>query len=190
MLAILEDAIRAYLGPVPRSQEEAALWIADSRSRWVFSFPVVCETLGLEPSAVRTAVRRMHDRYAMAPPLRLDRSRPNSRRHAGLGIAIPPAGSQEGLGRTGRTSFWRGCWLLGCEVVGPEAARSCQQPTNAQPTTFRSLRRGQRLGAGRGLAAAAPPLGLGVGRGTGRLGGLQRFGNRCDARHDVHPPVR
>jgi len=94
MLAILEDAIRAYLGPVPRSQEEAALWIADSRSRWVFSFPVVCETLGLEPSAVRSAVRRMHGRYAMAPPLRLDRSRPNSRRHAGLGIAIPPVRSQ------------------------------------------------------------------------------------------------
>jgi len=47
MLAILEDAIRAYLGEVPRCREEAALWIADSRSRWVFSFPVVCETLGL-----------------------------------------------------------------------------------------------------------------------------------------------
>ena len=49
MQAILEDAIRAYLGPTPHSHAEAAFWIADSRGRWVFSFPVVCETLGLEP---------------------------------------------------------------------------------------------------------------------------------------------
>jgi hypothetical protein len=89
MLAVLEDAIRAYLGPVPRSKEEAALWIADSRSRWVFSFPVVCETLGLEPGAVRSAVRRMEGRCAVAPSLGIGRSRPNSRRQAGLGIAIP-----------------------------------------------------------------------------------------------------
>jgi hypothetical protein len=89
MLAILEDAIRAYLGEVPRSREEAALWIADSRSQWVFSFPVVCETLGLEPNAVRNAVRRMHGRYPVARPVSIGRSRPNSRRQAGLGIAVP-----------------------------------------------------------------------------------------------------
>src|SRR5262245_25327722 len=60
MLAVLDDAIRAYLGPVQQSREEAELWMTDGRSRWVFSFPVVCETLGLEPAAVRQAVRRMH----------------------------------------------------------------------------------------------------------------------------------
>ena len=87
MLAVLEDAIRAYLGPVPRCRAEADLWIADSRSRWVFSFPVVCETLGLEPSAVRRALRRMDGGCAVAPPIGIGRSRPNGRRQAGRGIA-------------------------------------------------------------------------------------------------------
>jgi hypothetical protein len=79
MLAILEDALRAYMGPVPSSQEEAAAWISDTRDRGVFSFAVVCETLGLEASAVRAALRRM----PLGPP----RSRPNARRQAGLRIA-------------------------------------------------------------------------------------------------------
>lgn len=56
MLAILEDAIRVYLGPVPQRQKEAAQWIADARAHWVFSFSVVCETLGLDPGAMRAAV--------------------------------------------------------------------------------------------------------------------------------------
>lgn len=85
MLALLEDAIRAYLGPVDRNHEEAALWIANSRRGWVFAFPVVCETLGLEPSAVRVALRRLHARSARA--LVASRSRPNARRHAGLRAA-------------------------------------------------------------------------------------------------------
>jgi hypothetical protein len=71
MLAMLEDAIRAYLGPAGPSREEAALWITDPRHRWVFSFAVVCEVLGLEPSAVRMAVRRMHGHCAERPPIGL-----------------------------------------------------------------------------------------------------------------------
>jgi hypothetical protein len=86
MLALLEDAIRAYLGPVPQSHEEAALWMSDPRRHWVFSFSVVCESLGLEPSAVRAAVRRMADERAVVRPSLLVRSRPNSRRQAGLQI--------------------------------------------------------------------------------------------------------
>jgi hypothetical protein len=87
MLAILEDAIRAYLGPLTGSQREASFWIADGRQRWVFSFPVVCETLGLEPDAVRGALRRMHARSATAlqPPRLVGRSRPNVRRRDGCG---------------------------------------------------------------------------------------------------------
>jgi len=85
MLALLEDAIRAYLGPVDRNREEAALWMADSRRRWVFAFPVVCETLGLEPSAVRAAVRRLHARSPRV--LAASRSRPNARRNAGVRMA-------------------------------------------------------------------------------------------------------
>ena len=86
MLALLEDAIRAYLGPVPQSHEEAALWMSDPRRHWVFSFSVVCESLRLEPSAVRLAVRRMADHRAVVRPSSLVRSRPNSRRRAGLQI--------------------------------------------------------------------------------------------------------
>jgi len=85
MLALLEDAIRAYLGPVDRNHEEAALWIANSRRGWVFAFPVVCETLGLEPSAVRVALRRLHAHSPRA--LAATRSRPNARRQAGLRMA-------------------------------------------------------------------------------------------------------
>ena len=97
MLAILGDAIRAYLGPATSGQKEASFWIADSRQRWVFSFPVVCETLGLEPDAVRRALRRMHARSAMAaPPALPGRSRPNARRRAGMGLEprvnVEPAG--------------------------------------------------------------------------------------------------
>jgi hypothetical protein len=92
MLAILDDAIRAYLGPVGPSREEAALWMADGRSNWVFSFPVVCETLGLEPAAVRQAVRRMKIRPAAVSKFGSMRSRPNARRYAGLRMGTPRSG--------------------------------------------------------------------------------------------------
>ena len=84
MLAILEDAIRSYHGPIQREREEAALWMADRRNHWVFSFPAVCETLGLEPTAVRKAMSRIRTRSAAAPGIA--RSRPNSRRQAGLRV--------------------------------------------------------------------------------------------------------
>ena len=85
MLAILEDAIRAYMGPLDRHHHEAVLWIIDARDPWVFSFRTVCETLGLEPSAVRAALRRIHARSTGGSPI--GRSRPNARQHAGLRIA-------------------------------------------------------------------------------------------------------
>jgi len=87
MLAILEDGMRAYLGPIGRSHDEAAAWITDPRSHWLFSFPVVCETLGLEPAAVRAAVCGLRGRLPLMRPPSAERSRPNSRRQAGLRIA-------------------------------------------------------------------------------------------------------
>src|SRR5262245_845907 len=59
MLAVLDDALRAYLGTEQRCREEAEIWIADRRGRGVFSFNTVCETLGLEPAAVRRALYRL-----------------------------------------------------------------------------------------------------------------------------------
>jgi len=79
MLAILEDGIRSYFSPVARIRDEAELWVASRRYRSPFSFSVVCETLGLEPEAVASALGRMRaDGVSGERPMR--RSRPNVRR--------------------------------------------------------------------------------------------------------------
>jgi len=79
MLAILEDGIRSYLSPVTRIRGEAEYWVSSSRQRSPFSFTVVCETLGLEPDAVRAALRRLREKN-VSPRRALGRSRPNVRR--------------------------------------------------------------------------------------------------------------
>jgi len=75
MLAVLEDAIRTFLNR--QDGGEAELWIFGRQRRSVFSFVVVCETLGLEPNAVRTALRRLGAEACDTHALR--RSRPNVR---------------------------------------------------------------------------------------------------------------
>ena len=79
MLAVLEDGIRSYLSPVARIRSEAEYWINTTRTRSPFSFPVVCETLGLEADAVRRALVRMRERN-ITPRRAISRSRPNVRR--------------------------------------------------------------------------------------------------------------
>ena len=79
MLAILEDGIRSFLSPVGRIRSEAEYWIKSGRQRSPFSFTVVCETLGLEPDAVRTALERLRARN-VSPRRAIARSRPNVRR--------------------------------------------------------------------------------------------------------------
>jgi hypothetical protein len=79
MLAILEDGIRSYLSSVGRIRNEAEYWVTSTRQRSPFSFAVVCETLGLEPEAVRTALQRLRERN-VSPRRALGRSRPNVRR--------------------------------------------------------------------------------------------------------------
>jgi hypothetical protein len=79
MLAILEDGIRSYLSPVGRIRNEAEYWVKTGRQRSPFCFTVVCETLGLEPDAVRVALERMRARD-VSPRRVLGRSRPNVRR--------------------------------------------------------------------------------------------------------------
>jgi hypothetical protein len=79
MLAILEDGIRSYLSPVGRVRSEAEFWVRSGRNRSPFSFHVVCETLGLEPGAVRVALDRLRDKN-VSPRRALGRSRPNVRR--------------------------------------------------------------------------------------------------------------
>jgi len=91
MLAVLEDGILSYLARGGVERAEAETWIAGRSRRSPFSFPVVCETLGLEPSAVRIALRRLRTQSAsVRRPI--GRSRPNVRRAHRAGdtrIAIP-----------------------------------------------------------------------------------------------------
>jgi hypothetical protein len=79
MLAILEDGIRSYLSSVSRIRSEAEYWIDSGRQRSPFSFMVVCETLGLEPDAVRAALKRLRAKN-VSPRRAIARSRPNVRR--------------------------------------------------------------------------------------------------------------
>ena len=82
MLAVLEDAIRSYLSSETRARSEAEGWVLSRQRRSVFSFIVVCETLGLEPKAVRAALHRL--RAQQVSPDHIPRSRPNARRRTRL----------------------------------------------------------------------------------------------------------
>jgi hypothetical protein len=79
LLAVLEDGIRSYLSPVKELRAEAEYWVASSRARSPFCFVVICETLGLEPSAVRDGLARMRSQR-VNPVRALGRTRPNVRR--------------------------------------------------------------------------------------------------------------
>ena len=83
MLAILEDGIRNYLSTVTRHRNEAEHWVTTAKQRSPFSFTVVCETLGLEPDAVRVALNRMREQR-VSPRQAIRRSRPNVRRTSSL----------------------------------------------------------------------------------------------------------
>src|SRR2546428_2040316 len=65
MLAVLEDGINSYLHGKGRVRAEAEHWVMTVRRHSPFSFAVVCETLGLEPQAVRAALRRMRQTHAI-----------------------------------------------------------------------------------------------------------------------------
>ncbi|MGH7787011.1 MAG: hypothetical protein ACRERC_09110, partial [Candidatus Binatia bacterium] len=59
LLAVLEDGIRSYLSPLKEIRLEAEYWVGSAKQRSPFSFVVICETLGLEPTAVRVALARL-----------------------------------------------------------------------------------------------------------------------------------
>jgi hypothetical protein len=79
LLAVLEDGIRSYLSPVDEIRREAENWVGSSRARSPFCFVVICETLGLEPAAVRRALERMRAQR-VDPTRAIGRTRPNVRR--------------------------------------------------------------------------------------------------------------
>ncbi len=79
LVAVLEDGIRSYLSPVTEVRAEAEYWVGSGRARSPFAFVVICETLGLEPSAVRAALERMREQRIDAARA-IGRTRPNVRR--------------------------------------------------------------------------------------------------------------
>jgi hypothetical protein len=77
MLAVLEDAIRSFLGSARLPAQEAEWWIRSPRRQSPFSFVVVCETLGLDPTAVRKTLEQL--KAQNLPRRALPRSRHNVR---------------------------------------------------------------------------------------------------------------
>ena len=73
MVAMLEDGIRMYLRGNVQLRTEAEAWIFSSQRRQPFSFWVVCETLGLEPRAVRAATQRLRNLGPYSSPIRKSR---------------------------------------------------------------------------------------------------------------------
>ena len=72
MCAVLEGSIREYLGANYRHRLQAEAWFR-TNGYSPFSFPNVCDVLGLEPDAVRKALQRL--RAKSAPPSVLGRNR-------------------------------------------------------------------------------------------------------------------
>ncbi len=66
MMAVLESGISDYCGAAGHRCSEAEAWVRSNR-RGAFSFAVVCETLGLEPTAVRRALVRLKNQAALPP---------------------------------------------------------------------------------------------------------------------------
>jgi len=103
MLAVLEEAIHSLRVPDSVARAEAELWMGSQERRYVFSFAVICETLGLDPSAARRSVMGLLDKKATRGRL-LRRSRPNARHNGSIRLAsahgkVLPPGSLPGRGR-------------------------------------------------------------------------------------------
>ncbi len=87
MVAVLENGISCYLSSTPRLRAEAEYWIGAATDRSPFSFSVVCETLALEPDAVRSALRRLRNTDAPVKPA-FGRRRAGARRGGRLAAHV------------------------------------------------------------------------------------------------------
>jgi hypothetical protein len=80
MTAVLEEAIRSCFSTTPQVRAEAEAWLSSGQRRSIFSYLVICETLGLEADATRRAIRRLIGAGASGKPVR--RTRSHLRHHA------------------------------------------------------------------------------------------------------------
>lgn len=67
MAAVLEDAMDVFRHPARhrrRQLRETETWLRSDDRSWLFSFVRVCETLGLDPHAVRASLERPGHRLA------------------------------------------------------------------------------------------------------------------------------
>ena len=78
MLAVLDNAIQSYCGPIGRLRLEAEHWISARDGRSPFAFKTVCEVLGLDPDATRRRLVQL--RSQAAPTAQKRRFRPNGRK--------------------------------------------------------------------------------------------------------------
>lgn len=86
MLAVLEDAIHSLRSSQSLVRAEAEQWMTSRERRYVFSFAVICDTLDLEPSAVRRSVMDLvATKLTPGGPRR--RSRPNIRHRGPIRLA-------------------------------------------------------------------------------------------------------
>jgi hypothetical protein len=84
MMAVLEDAIRCFQnnsgvpnGPRKHLFYEAAQWLFSEKGDGPFSFATICETIGIEPSFLRSGLRKLQNqRLAGTPARRLARRSP------------------------------------------------------------------------------------------------------------------
>jgi hypothetical protein len=96
MLAVLQEGIQSYLGKDARARTEAEVWIMSGR-RTVFSFNIICESLGLEADWVRAALGRL--RAKNVSPRAIGRLRPNVRHTGNL---CPRGRRRNGVARAAR----------------------------------------------------------------------------------------
>jgi hypothetical protein len=59
MTAVLEEAIRSCFSHTPQIRADAEAWLTSGQRRSIFSYLVICETLGLDPQATRRAILRL-----------------------------------------------------------------------------------------------------------------------------------
>jgi hypothetical protein len=103
MLAVLEEGLRTYLGASGSlAEDEAGEWLRSDRRRSPFAFVVICETLGLDPDAVRLVLTRLRQQRA---PQRsaVQRARPNvrgRRRVCAAGIELADGRRKQFVGET------------------------------------------------------------------------------------------